>query len=92
MKRFSKTVSNVNVVLFFMNLIGAYAVGALTTPPHEQFNLKIALIIVAYAIIQWLIGICIHHHFKNQEMLLEIHGVKYKDENTEQQADTEQTE
>ncbi|NLJ70017.1 MAG: hypothetical protein GX328_00935 [Clostridiaceae bacterium] len=81
MNRFSKTVEIVNLVLFILNLIGSVGLGLLIPSnvlKPGAYNWILALALISYSVIQWLVGRCIYHHFKNQETLLEINGVQYK--------------
>lgn len=82
MKKFSKTVATVNLVLFILNLLGSIGMGLLIPSnvlKPGTYNWILALVLVSYSVIQWLVGRCIYHHFENQEILLQTHGVQYID-------------
>lgn len=83
-KRFSEKVDQINQVWFVINIVGAFAAGALfkkTTLSLEQaYNWELVVAYIVVAIIQFFIGYCISYHFYYQENMIELLKMNLKDE------------
>lgn len=78
MKRFSNTVSTVNLVLFILNLVlaGFIMLGGATAKDVGGIYIIVGLVFVFYSLLQYFVGRCIVWHFKYKELDLEIKGFR----------------